>query len=98
MGRHPGPAAGGGIPAAAGRHPGGPCKPAEPRYGRAYSRLAHRARTIDHRCDPVGLQPKDWIRLRLVDAAASEPSDASATLLYSVADDGWDETVVASGN
>ena len=27
------------------------------------------------------LQPKDWIRLRLVDAAATEPSDASATLL-----------------
>ena len=42
------------------------------------------------------LQPKDWIRLRLVDAAATEPSDASATLLYSLADDGWDETVVAS--
>jgi xylulokinase len=42
------------------------------------------------------LQPKDWIRLRLVDAAATEPSDASATLLYSLADDGWDDTVVAS--
>jgi xylulokinase len=42
------------------------------------------------------LQPKDWVRLRLVDAAATEPSDASATLLYSLADDGWDETVVAS--
>src|SRR4029450_11564234 len=36
------------------------------------------------------------IRLRLVDAAATEPSDASATLLYSLADDVWDETVVAS--
>jgi xylulokinase len=42
------------------------------------------------------LQPKDWIRLRLVDAAATEPSDASATLLYSLSDDGWDEMVVAS--
>jgi xylulokinase len=42
------------------------------------------------------LQPKDWIRLRLVDAAATEPSDASATLLYSLVDDSWDETVVAS--
>jgi xylulokinase len=41
------------------------------------------------------LQPKDWIRLRLVGAAATEPSDASATLLYSLADDDWDETVVA---
>jgi xylulokinase len=42
------------------------------------------------------LQPKDWIRLRLVDDAATEPSDASATLLYSLAQDVWDDRVVAS--
>ena len=35
------------------------------------------------------LQPKDWLRLRLTGAAASEPSDASGTLLYDVAQDCW---------
>lgn len=35
------------------------------------------------------LQPKDWVRLRLTGVPASEPSDASATLLYDVAADGW---------
>ena len=42
------------------------------------------------------LQPKDWIRARLTGQFASEPSDASATLLYDVLADGWDETVVAA--
>jgi xylulokinase len=42
------------------------------------------------------LQPKDWIRARLTGRFASEPSDASATLLYDVLADGWDETVVAA--
>lgn len=35
------------------------------------------------------LQPKDWIRLQLTGEVASEPSDASATLLYDVESDGW---------
>jgi xylulokinase len=35
------------------------------------------------------LQPKDWLRLRLTGEAASEPSDASATLLYDLKSDGW---------
>jgi xylulokinase len=35
------------------------------------------------------LQPKDWLRLRLTGTAASEPSDASATLLYDVPADDW---------
>ena len=35
------------------------------------------------------LQPKDWLRLRLTGAAATDPSDASATLLYDLAADGW---------
>jgi xylulokinase len=42
------------------------------------------------------LQPKDWIRARLTGLFASEPSDASGTLLYNVLADGWDETVVAA--
>lgn len=55
---------------------------------------------VDHEPTTVAatrwaLQPKDWIRLRLVDAAATEPSDASATLLYSLAEDVWDDNVVA---
>ena len=40
------------------------------------------------------LQPKDWLRLRLTDVAAAEPSDASATLLYDLRSDGWDYRVV----
>ena len=35
------------------------------------------------------LQPKDWLRLRLTGEAASEPSDASATLLYDLVSDRW---------
>lgn len=35
------------------------------------------------------LQPKDWLRLRLTGVAATEPSDASATLLYDLEADGW---------
>ncbi len=35
------------------------------------------------------LQPKDWLRLRLTGEAYSDPSDASGTLLYDVAEDRW---------
>ena len=35
------------------------------------------------------LQPKDWLRLRLGAPAATEPSDASATLLWDLEADGW---------
>ena len=44
------------------------------------------------------LQPKDWLRLRLTGEAASEPTDASATLLYDVEDDGWAYDVVEALN
>ena len=40
------------------------------------------------------LQPKDWLRLRLTGEAASEPSDASATLLYDLILDRWAYPVV----
>ena len=40
------------------------------------------------------LQPKNWLRLRLTGEAASEPTDASATLLYDVEGDGWAHDVV----
>ncbi len=35
------------------------------------------------------LQPKDWLRLKLTDQVAVEPSDASGTLLYDLEADGW---------
>jgi xylulokinase len=35
------------------------------------------------------LQPKDWLRLRLTGEVATEPSDASGTLLYDVVSDNW---------
>jgi xylulokinase len=35
------------------------------------------------------LQPKDWLRLALGAPAATEPSDASATLLWDLEADGW---------
>jgi xylulokinase len=36
------------------------------------------------------LQPKDWLRAQLIGRFATEPSDASATLLYDLVADGWD--------
>lgn len=35
------------------------------------------------------LQPKDWLRLRMTGEVATEPSDASGTLLYDVLSDNW---------
>lgn len=35
------------------------------------------------------LQPKDWLRLQLTGEVATEPSDASGTLLYDVVSDDW---------
>lgn len=40
------------------------------------------------------LQPKDWLRAQLTGRYATEPSDASATLLYDVAGDRWDTGVL----
>ena len=40
------------------------------------------------------LQPKDWLRLRLTGEVLSEPSDASATLLYDLEADGWSGPVI----
>ena len=43
------------------------------------------------------LQPKDWLRARLVDGdAVTDPSDASATLLWDVPADTWAADVAAS--
>ena len=40
------------------------------------------------------LQPKDWLRLRLTNEAATDPSDASATLLYDLSADYWARDVI----
>jgi xylulokinase len=40
------------------------------------------------------LQPKDWLRLRLVGRAGSEPSDASGTLLFDIFQNSWAFPVV----
>src|SRR5438105_12923029 len=40
------------------------------------------------------LQPKDWLRLRLIHEAATEPSDASGTLLYDLTTDYWARDVL----
>src|SRR3954449_4196644 len=40
------------------------------------------------------LQPKDWIRLQLTDEVHTDPSDASATLMYDVLGGDWATDVV----
>lgn len=40
------------------------------------------------------LQPKDWLRLRLTGEVATDPSDASATLLYDLSSDYWAKDVL----
>lgn len=37
----------------------------------------------------MALQPKDWLRLKLTGEVATDPSDASATLLWDVVDNRW---------
>jgi len=41
------------------------------------------------------LQPKDWLRFMLTGSAASDPSDASATLLYDLPANTWADDVIA---
>ncbi len=41
------------------------------------------------------LQPKDWLRFRLTGTAATDPSDASATLLYDLPADCWADDIIA---
>lgn len=49
---------------------------------------------LDHEPDvveraAVALLPKDWLRMQLTGRAATEPSDASATLLWNTPEDTW---------
>lgn len=54
----------------------------------------------EHESGTVGaarwaLLPKDWLRLRLTGRAATEPSDASATLLWDIPADTWSAAAIA---
>jgi xylulokinase len=42
------------------------------------------------------LLPKDWVRLKLTGEAASDPSDASATLLWDLPAEDWSEAALAA--
>lgn len=42
------------------------------------------------------LQAKDWLRLVLTGQAATDPSDASGTLLYDIVDGRWSDSAVAA--
>jgi xylulokinase len=53
---------------------------------------AHEPNTV--RCSWWALQPKDWLRLRLTGQAATDPTDASGTLLYDLARNAWAEPLI----
>ena len=40
------------------------------------------------------LQPKDWLRLRLTGQAATDPTDASGTLLFDLAKNAWADPLI----
>jgi xylulokinase len=42
------------------------------------------------------LQPKDWLRLRLTGEAATDPTDASGTLLFDLARGAWASDLIAA--
>jgi xylulokinase len=42
------------------------------------------------------LQPKDWIRLRMTGQAATDPTDASGTLLFDLERDAWADDLIAA--
>src|SRR5579863_3192556 len=52
----------------------------------------HEPNTV--RCSWWALQPKDWLRLRLTGQAATDPTDASGTLLFDLARDAWAEPLI----
>ena len=47
-----------------------------------------------YRATGWALSPKDWLRSRLTGEFATEPSDASATLMYDLVNDSWDLDVL----
>lgn len=64
--------------------------------GPVLSWLAHHEADVVARADRL-LLPKDWLRSRLVPGShVTDPSDASATLLWDLERDAWSEEVLAS--
>jgi xylulokinase len=53
---------------------------------------SHEPNTV--RCSWWALQPKDWLRLRLTGQAATDPTDASGTLMFDLARDAWAEPLI----
>ena len=96
VGRLPGPGSAGRLPGAAGGTRSRLANPLSP--GMAGPLLAWLAvhEPGSYRATRWALQPKDWIRGRLTGQFDSEPSDASATLLYDIQGDAWDLDVVAA--
>src|ERR1700722_8542074 len=81
------------LPAALTAHLGNP-----PAAGRAAPILCWLAR---HEPGNVAaaqwaLQPKDWVRLRMTGEAATDPTDASGTLLYDLERDAWADDLIAA--
>jgi xylulokinase len=56
--------------------------------------LAHEADAV--RRARWALQPKDWVRMRLTGEAATDPTDASGTLLFDLARGAWADGVIAA--
>lgn len=52
--------------------------------------------TAMYRSARWALQPKDWLRAQLTGRFATEPSDASATLLYDVVGEAWDAELLGA--
>src|SRR5579863_2334607 len=52
----------------------------------------HEPNTV--RCSWWALQPKDWLRLRLTGQAATDPTDASGTLLFDLARNEWADPLI----
>ncbi len=46
------------------------------------------------RCSSWALQPKDWLRLRLTGRAATDPTDASGTLLFDLPGGSWADPLI----
>jgi xylulokinase len=67
-----------------------------PSAGMAGPLLAWLARYEPHtlRASWWALQPKDWLRLRLTGQAATDPTDASGTLLFDLEKDSWAEDLI----
>src|SRR5579884_3868977 len=51
---------------------------------------------VSYQASRWALQPKDWLRFRLTDVPAADPSDASATLLYDLLADDWADDVITA--